>query len=214
MICVSLGELSKEMAIEAVRKYDFVEIRADLLDLDREDLSALLKLAGKGVFTFRPEYADDDKRMELFRMAVSYGVEYLDIELESQPKFLQQILALVKNSQTRLIISYHDFEGTPGKHELESILRKCYQLGADTAKIATLVESEKDILSLFSLYDIPGSKVILGMGDFGLITRVAAVPMGSEFSFAYPDESRATAPGQLSYREMMDINSILGVKEK
>lgn len=211
MICVSLGELSKDKAFEAVQKYDFVEIRADLLNLTLSDLSALIRQGGRVVFTCRPEFLDDEMRFELFKMAVSLEVEFVDIELDSPPDFVREMVALCKNSPTKLITSYHNFEATPGKQELAAILQNCYLSGADTAKIATLVNSSQDITSLFSLYDIPGSKIVLGMGEQGMITRVAAVPLGSEFSFAYPDEAKATASGQLSYLEMMEINSILGV---
>ena len=47
----------------------------------------------------------------------------------------------------------------------------CYEKGADIAKIATRVNASEDIRNLMSLYDLPGKKVILGMGDLGRITR-------------------------------------------
>jgi 3-dehydroquinate dehydratase len=49
------------------------------------------------------------------------------------------------------------------------------------------------------------------MGEAGMLTRVAAVPMGAEFTFAAPDTGNATAPGQLKVSELKDIFNILKI---
>jgi 3-dehydroquinate dehydratase len=50
------------------------------------------------------------------------------------------------------------------------------------------------------------------MGEEGKITRAAAPFLGAEFTFAALDESRATAPGQLSLEAMEKIRELLETK--
>ncbi len=49
------------------------------------------------------------------------------------------------------------------------------------------------------------------MGEKGMITRVASVPLGAEFTFAAASEADVTAPGQLTADELQDIYKILKI---
>ncbi len=45
-----------------------------------------------------------------------------------------------------------------------------------------------------------------------MISRVAALPFGAEFTFASSDKGNSTAPGQLTVDELNDIFRILKIK--
>ena len=93
--------------------------------------------------------------------------------------------------------------------ELERMMTKCFELGADIAKIACMVQSEEDNANLLALYSGNGRKVIIGMGNLGKITRLAALKLGAEFTFVSSDEEHSTAPGQMTYNEFTALNKIL-----
>jgi 3-dehydroquinate dehydratase type I len=73
------------------------------------------------------------------------------------------------------------------------------------AKIATQVNNMQEIMDLLSLYELPGRKVVLGMGSQGRITRVIGPYLGGEFTFASPEPGNETAPGQLCMAELKAI---------
>ncbi len=152
-----------------------------------------------------------NERLDLFSFALEHGASYADVEMENDEAFLDKIKDLTLKYNHDLIISYHNYENTPSAGELESILESCYRKGATVAKIATMVSEDKDIANLLGLYRKKGRKVILGMGDKGLITRVASVPLGAEFTFASSSAGEATAPGQLTVKELTEIYNILKI---
>jgi 3-dehydroquinate dehydratase len=47
------------------------------------------------------------------------------------------------------------------------------------------------------------------MGDLGKISRIAALFMGAEFTFASASDEFATAPGQISYTKLRTIVELL-----
>ncbi len=212
MICVSLGNINHEEALKASKSAEMIEIRADLPGMDQLLLEKLLSFHVKKIFTCRPGTFSEEKRIELFRQAVQKNVDYIDIEYENNDEVIGKLLRITSDTSTEVILSYHNYNNTPGYDELKSILLKGYQRGAALVKIATMINSKEDILNLFSLYGIEGRKVLLGMGEKGVITRVAAISLGSEFTFVSPDHETKTAPGQISKEEMETIFGIMNIK--
>ena len=51
--------------------------------------------------------------------------------------------------------------------------------------------------------------VVLGMGEMGKITRIMAPFLGAEFTFAAMDEGKETAPGQIPYLKMKEIEGYI-----
>lgn len=192
---------------------DMIEIRADLMPFSDEQLIELLNLSEKSIFTCRPNVCSEARRMELFSLAVKNGASFIDLEIESDPELIKEIHKLLADTPTELILSYHNFEKTPPLNELKEIMTSCYSAGAALAKMATMILDEQDLQTIFSLYAEPGRKVLIGMGEKGIITRVAATFFGAEFSFASPENDDKTAPGQLSLNEMKDIFKILKAEE-
>ncbi len=213
MICVSIGNIGFGDALSIATRASMIEIRQDLSRYSAEELTALINASGRSIITVRPGAFDEEERLEIFSLALEKGASYADIEEDGLPEFTASIKDLTLKYHRSLIISYHNYEQTPSPDVLESILKKCYTKGADVAKIATLVRQDEDIVNLLSLYRKEGRKIILGMGEKGMITRVASVPLGAEFTFASPDGSAGTAPGQLKEHELKEIYDILKINE-
>lgn len=112
-----------------------------------------------------------------------------------------------RDVRTGLILSMHDFEGRP-----RDLLRRVSLLASEPAaaiiKIAYNARSVRDNLELFDLlHDGRGRKqmIALGMGRFGLMSRVLAPKFGGFLTFASLRPSAATAPGQPTIRELIDL---------
>ncbi|HYW94747.1 MAG TPA: type I 3-dehydroquinate dehydratase [Bacteroidales bacterium] len=211
MICISLGDMAFADALSLARQARMVEIRHDLSGYDYPHLAQLIKTASRSVVTCRPGTLNDSERLDVFSFALKNGADYVDVEMENSVPFIEEVKSLTRHFAGDLIISYHNFEMTPILPELESILKHCYGLGGNVAKIATMVNNDTDITNLLSLYRKKGRKVVLGMGDKGMITRVASVPLGAEFTFAASGASETTAPGQLTEDELLEIYHILKI---
>jgi 3-dehydroquinate dehydratase-1 len=205
MICVSIGSGSPAEAKTVLQKSGFIELRADLLDWKTEDYRKVIQSGGKTVFTCRPGKLSNDERLILFEVAASAGADYIDVEIDSEENFMNEIREITMRSKTELIVSYHNFELTPSSEILETLLADCFVAGANVAKIACRVYSPSDAARLLSLYTISGRKVVIGMGKTGRITRIAASFLGAEFTFASSATGEGTAEGQLIYDEMKEI---------
>lgn len=208
MICVSVANMAglKE-AIESGAQ--LLELRLDLIGEHPSKLIPLLPVDIQSIVTCRPGIYSNSERVKLLQSAMKLGADYVDIEIDTVAGDLDLLLATAKETGTSVIISYHDFKRTADREDLESIMIACYEKGGEIAKIATLIKSPADILNLMSLYDLPGKKVILGMGGKGRITRLIAPYLGAEFTFASTGKSKETAPGQLSVEELQDIYKVI-----
>lgn len=142
--------------------------------------------------------------------------KYLDIEHAAYSRsanLRQKVhLAIDHPQQSRdvrsgLILSMHDFKGRPA-----DLLRRVADLqdqeAARLIKIAYMARSIRDNLELL---DIAGEQaggrptIALGMGRFGLMSRVLAPKFGGFLTFAALRPQSATAPGQPTVRELLDV---------
>lgn len=208
MICYSIAHISQIEKINAL-KPDMIELRLDLIREDSSLIMEGIENAAKIIATCRPGWISDSERLVLLKEFIDKGVTYIDIEIDADLQYRNELIEYARSKQTEVIVSWHDFEQTASRIELEKILSGCYEMGADIAKIACMVNTEEDNARLLALYCIEGRKVILGMGELGKITRLAALKLGAEFTFVSSDAQHATAPGQLTMSEFATLNKIL-----
>jgi 3-dehydroquinate dehydratase-1 len=208
MICISISDISQ---LSPVIKggAELIELRLDLIRVSPKELYAKVPAEVKTVVTCREGEYSEQERIKILNEAIELGASYVDLELESTVRYSDQVIRVAEKQGCQVIFSHHDFMATPSADELKSLLLACYNRGGAVAKIATLVQSEEDVLKLLSLYGHPGRKVILGMGHAGRITRVAAPLLGSEFTFASPSKGEKTAPGQMSAEQLKTIYNII-----
>lgn len=189
------------------------EIRLDLTLFEGEAIDTVFAHSTPTIATCRPDELGHKKQLELLSQAIRAGANYVDIEIEAPKEQQDAIVKLAREMNCRIIISYHNYEETPGLKELYEIADTCYELGADVAKLAVLTPTKHDAARVLSLYSIDKPIVALGMGTEGKITRIAATSLGAEFTFASMDEGEATAPGQIRYSEMKKLTELLNNPE-
>lgn len=208
MICISIGDIAHLDRLDSLAP-DLVELRFDLLGREPEWVFERVGSDLPVISTCRPGAMQEKERIALLEKCAELGSRYLDIELDGPGRWVSHFSQLSKQHPFELILSYHDFQGTPSEDSLQSIYGDARSKGAGIVKIATMIERVEDILSLFSLYRETGRKVLLGMGEMGTITRLAALTMGSEFTFASMDAKSNTAPGQLAFEELRKIQQTI-----
>jgi len=208
MICISIGKIGMIQQVNLLQP-SLVEVRYDLLRKSPELVSKELNDTILQVAACRPGMIPDSERSKILKEAIDLGAVYVDVELDAAPGFVEDIINYAKSRRIHVIVSYHNYDVTPPLDELKHILHHCYAVGGDVAKIACQASSSKDSARLLSLYAEEGRKIVIGMGDRGRITRLAAIQLGAEFTFAAVSEAEVTAPGQLSYGEMKSFEKTL-----
>ncbi|MCF8371222.1 MAG: type I 3-dehydroquinate dehydratase [Bacteroidales bacterium] len=201
-ICVSLGNISFQECLVAVKKYPLCEVRLDLSDFSLAEIDVIFKSGNKLVATSRPGKHSHEKRKEMLLAAVRLGASYVDIEFQSPYQFQQDIIVEAQKKHCQTIISYHNFEYTPAKNYLEQIAQSCFDRGADIAKVVCLVKEENDLSKLYKLYGCFNKLIAFGMGDMGKESRIKSLELGAEFSYAALAPNKETAPGQMCFDEM------------
>ncbi len=199
-----------EPVLEAI---DLIELRVDLFsDLSTEYVEKVFKRAKTFskplVATIRSfseggsKEIDDSQRLRLFELLVPLS-SVVDVEIRSP--LLTEVANLCKGTNCLLIGSFHDFSGTPERRELESIINKGYSTGADIIKIATTIEHDHHLrlLAELTLHQQSKGIVTVGMGQKGLLTRVAFPMLGSLFTFSAVGKPKA--PGQIHVTELRSL---------
>ncbi|MBA4417832.1 MAG: hypothetical protein C0392_07970 [Syntrophus sp. (in: bacteria)] len=203
MICVSIGESSIEGCLEALKGLSFAEIRMDRIDhCTEEDARRIFSTGGTLIATCRPGALTEKGRAELLVAAIEGGASYVDIELDSGEVFKHEIIEKARSRGCRIIVSFHDYDKTPKREELLGTIAACFDTGADVAKIACRVHSEKDNARLLGLLDSDQDILVIGMGEKGRVTRIMAPILGSPFTYATLAYGKETAEGQIEEKTL------------
>ena len=210
-ICVSIASEDINQALDIARSAetfaDIVEIRLDTLS-DPKIEPFVKNLVKPLLFTNRPEWeggsykGTETSRIELLMQAVRHDCALVDLELKTTPELRGELLdVLLQHPKTSLIISWHDFSGTPGREELGDILLQQMESGAHIGKIVTTAHDYMDILRVLNLLETAAKNnfplIAFCMGAVGKISRLATTKLGGYMTYAAPDGGRQTAPGQI-----------------
>lgn len=209
MLCIAIAEKGLDNILESIKDAEMAEIRIEKTRLTLNEVSKLFSSHNNLLATCRPEGKSDAERLLLLKTAIDAGAKWVDIEIESSEDFTKELVAYAKSKACKVIISYHNYDLTPDTAELNSIVADSIKQGAEIVKLACKVNKPKDNARLICLYNNDIPVVSLGMGELGMITRIAALKMGAPFTFARGNNIKETAPGQLSENEMNDILSYL-----
>ena len=217
-VCVSVtGKTVKEaisMARQAEPHADVIEIRLD--SLAKPEVEPFLSSLKKPLlFTNRPVRegggfgGGEAERIEFLVEAARAGAAYVDIELQTEPELLNQFFKMTETAQSKIIISWHDFNGTASSQALATILQRQYRSGAHIGKIVTTANNFQDVLRVLDLQvaaaEIGFPLIAFCMGSAGIISRIATLELGGFMTYAAPDSGVAAAPGQLPVSTMRSI---------
>lgn len=220
MICVSLTEPTLDgMVAEANRiDCDVVEFRLDCLDdVSSADMSKLAAVEKPKIVTCMPDWEGgrfaglEEDRLKILSDSLDY-TDYMSIELKTETSHRDKLISEAIHRNVKTIVAYHDFSKTPGKEQIEDILRREKHCCADVAKVAFMPNDMNDVIRLLQvLVDKPVdiSVIALSMGELGRISRVVGPLLGSYLTFASAGGGREAGPGQLTVDEVRTVLSIL-----
>jgi 3-dehydroquinate dehydratase type I len=208
MICVSIAEEGLDRCLAAIADMSFAEIRLDLTRLSLPEIRQLFSQHPALIATCRKNNLSDAERKAMLLTAVEAGAAYVDVDLESDTSFRDDIVSAARARNCQVIMSYHNFDKTPEKPTLSAIIDQCFALG-NMAKIACMVNSAQDGARLLGLLDDNRKIIVVGMGDKGKVVRCASVLLGSPFTFASFRHDAQTAPGQIDRATLAAILNLL-----
>jgi 3-dehydroquinate dehydratase-1/3-dehydroquinate dehydratase/shikimate dehydrogenase len=221
-ICVSLAGADAAalyaQAQQAHQAADVLEIRLDSMKRPEPGKCCSL-LRQPLLFTNRPTWeggafrGSEEERLAPLLEAIRLGAAYIDFELRADTEHRQHILAAMQAGASQLILSWHDFEGTPSAQHLEEIFGQMLASGAHAGKIVTTAQGPEDVLRVLALHQHAAQAAFplssFCMGEAGRISRLATMYLGGFMTYTCLHAVQATAPGQLSLSQLRDLIQIL-----
>lgn len=221
VIAVPFDDALSRADVQALhgRGFDVAELRVDSF-ASRDPAHTLAELAKyEGIPTLatiriRAEggawAGSEAERAKLF-LALMPHVGAIDVELAADA-VLPELRAAARETGRLWIASHHDFEGTPEPGALADLVARAHEAGADIVKIAAMVRTPEDIRTLAATLLAPADigRIVIGMGERGLATRVLFPALGSLLCYAHA--GRSTAPGQLPLDELVALLRRLGLR--
>lgn len=228
LIGATLAELKEEAKAVKELKPDVVEWRTDFF-VEVEDVEAVNSALNEIhsiipdlplIFTFRSHKEGGEKQISteyyitLNKAAAESGlVDIIDVELFNDEKDVKELVEAAHVHNVSVIISNHDFNGTPSKEEIISRLRKAQELGGDLPKIAVMPKDAGDVLTLLEATHLMKEKyadrpiITMSMAGAGVISRLAGEIFGSALTFGAAH--KPSAPGQVAVVELQNVLSLL-----
>jgi 3-dehydroquinate dehydratase type I len=231
MICIPVAAATQAKAFHEIKQAaelaDILELRMDMIygSSLKELIGAVREASAstKILVTNRSENPSDSpnevERVGVLFDAVRLGADFVDVELKTALYWREKLLSLIreKGSRTKLIVSEHDFKGTPSLKKLMGLFDEAISAGADIVKIVAFARSVEDNLRIFALISYArkrnGNIVAFCMGEHGKIGRIMAPLLGGYFTFASLRRGAESASGQLTVHEMKQMFRILDHEE-
>jgi 3-dehydroquinate dehydratase type I len=222
-ICVSVPPRTVPEALDLIQRAesqraDFIEVRLDSLGkhsqlADIANCSNAPLIATNRSTRCRGKFSGSEaQRKKILLDAAEKGFDYVDVEL-STPK-LKEIIDNLREIGVKPVISFHDFDETPSTPQLNKILKREIESGADVCKIVTtakLVEDNLTVLDFVSKACKTARIVCFSMGELGKPSRLLSPVFGGFFTIAALEGKRKTASGQLTIKEMRTAYKALGL---
>ena len=226
-ICVPVIEKTEKEIIKYIKyinklPIDIIEWRADfyLEDIIYEESEiniieiskSIKKITNKPIlFTVRSDKEGGKLKNDFYNNIIDIYktviknkcFDLIDLEILSlKEKDIKNIIKLSKENNIKTILSNHNFNKTPSKKYIISLINKMIKLKCDIPKVAYMPKNKKDVINLLeAVSDIKDFPIIaISMGKLGIITRI----FGSVITFASAKSS--SAPGQI---EAMKLKYIL-----
>jgi 3-phosphoshikimate 1-carboxyvinyltransferase len=203
MICTSIQNKELSQIQELLPQLEMAEIRLDRCALEDEDIDILFGDSDVPLIA-TCRLSEESQAPEILERAIKAGAKYVDLEMEAPAAVGRRIREACREYGTVLIRSYHNFENTPSREVLLSILERARTFGGEVVKIVTTASEEADNEVVASLYKEadPGTLVAFAMGETGRPSRLNALKLGAPFTYACLSPEEAAAPGQWTVEEM------------
>ena len=206
---------------DGVADADLIELRLDTVS----DPNVAGALAGRHrpvIVTCRPPWeggsfaGSEEERRRILGDALALGAEYVDIEWRAGFTDL-----LARAGGRRIVLSTHDFTGMPA--DLPGQVQAMRSAGAELVKVSVTPQCLADCVPLLALGagaskhgSRHGGMVTIGMGEYGVATRVLPGRFGSAWTYAgaLRDVGQVTASALLEeyrFRSITDSTAVYGV---
>src|SRR5262252_3520600 len=220
LLCMTVtAETTAELRArrDAVVDADLVELRLDTV----RDPAAAAALEGRRrpvIVTCRPAWeggsfaGSEEERKRILADALALGAEYVDIEWRAGFDDL-----IAQTGGRRIVLSSHDFAGVPA--DLAERVQAMRATGAEVVKLAALMTRLGDCVRLLEIgaqRSRHGGTVLIGMGPYGVATRVLAGRFGSAWTYAggVRDVGQISAESLLRdfhFRSLSDSTEVYGI---
>ena len=209
-LCLTLSADTLEENLEILRENqpDMAELRIDFLDPGYA--GSIVEFSGKItiplILTCRKTVdggvwkGSDEERIDYLLRCLEGNFDFIDLEEDERSAALTEKAA---ERGCRIIRSFHDFDKVP--EDLEERLRAMEKQG-DLIKAAVMPKGTADLLRLFQIGRRwkKDNLILLGMGDYGVPSRILASRMNSFLTFCSP-RGKSAAPGHMSPDVLRDI---------
>ena len=221
MICTCIQGKSFEEILDILQDpfVEMAEIRLDRCSLTKAKIDELFSECEKPLIAtcraseLKAKYGEkaQDEALKRLRTAIEAGAAFADLEIEAPVAASKAFRKMCEDYDTRIIRSWHDFNGTPDADYLMQVVERCYRYGADVAKVVTTCGTQADAKRVESLYRgvmsngcaVEASRLVaFGMGDAGRNSRLDCLKLGAPYTYAALTEEEAVAPGQWGLEEM------------
>ena len=220
-ICIALGLPTAERLLDHARREveageTFLEFRLDYLDCPEHGIGVIANLLRdypdcfvlatcrrhQNGGRFNGSIAE---QIQILDAAVDAGARAVDVEIETAEAAAGQLD--VFRGRAMLVISYHNFEGTPA---LEPVLRRMTAIPAEGYRIVTTARKPSDNYRVLSLGRLHPKQplVLLAMGETGFPSRVLSTVFGGLYTYAAPRTAEGTAAGQVCARQLRQLYRI------
>lgn len=204
LICTPLTmpspEAMKNSLAEEHPLQDIYELRLDYLEtihlpslLEKHHLPVLitLRLPRDGGYW----KGSETERIQLLEQADDLGADYIDIEYD-------RLLDFHPQGKARIIVSYHDFQGTP--QDLPDLVKRMEDMDADIVKVATIARDHRDNARMMEILEAARKPTIaVTMGPHGHVMRILGPKYGAFLVFASLVEGNESAPGQIPVNDLV-----------
>jgi 3-dehydroquinate dehydratase-1 len=156
------------------------------------------------------EAPEGPDRLDTLETAAEHPrVGAIDVELDAlRDGNAGRVVEHAREHGVAVVVSAHDFEGTPGLDRMRSVLSAAAGRG-DVGKLAVTADSPEDVLALLTATweaTCDGRRVAtMAMGEAGRHSRAVAPLYGSRIGYAPVDPAEATAPGQYDLATLADL---------
>ena len=186
---------------------DAVEVRVDALP-HPPSLQQVAALSVPAILTVRrldeggAKPMSEEERLAHY-LALLPAAAAVDIEMRSTRR-LRDVLEAARHGKKALIVSFHDFEGTPSLAKLRRISTRARRAGADIVKIAAKTETPAEVARLLILLEEASEPLaVMGMGALGRASRLLFAKAGSALNYGWLDKPQVA--GQWSAKEFLEF---------
>jgi 3-dehydroquinate dehydratase/shikimate dehydrogenase len=212
-----------ERAEAALKESAFLEFRLDFLSQPAAVLPRIKtflathpRVTAIGTCRRKPNGGGFDgtltEELEILLKAARAGCRVIDLEVESAeeatPAQFEKFRAALRNTDTTLLVSFHDFSRT---RALDQAADHIASFEPDIIKVVSTAQTLADNLAVIRLLEARSTNsriVAMAMGEEGLASRVLGPRSGSAFTFASLADGAETAPGQVTAPILRDLYHI------